>query len=418
MVDQAFAIHTVRSCVRRIDFFNFPHIKNQSALDAEVESAVAFLDDPSKYVGEILYSSLHGKPVARTSTFRSALAIRKVNQNLRYGLNASADDRRAIVQSLRGVLAEGVPYSLYKLDVRRFFESTSVDYVASTLAGADKSVSLGTRRVINAVLDRHAGGGYSGIPRGLAISSTLAEWVMSGFDRAVEGHDEVFYFRRYVDDITIVTSQREDPSDFRRFLESVLPEGLEFKKSKDSGFSVKRFRSKDARAGKIPDFENFDYLGYEFNVAIDKHRIEPFGRREVWLDVAKGKVSKIKTRIIKAFLGFISDKNFDLLDRRIRHLTSNLSLLDRSRGVRRVVGIHYNYPLVECAKTQALHELDKFLQSALKSSKGRVFRRLVLTSAQRAQLAKHSFYAGAKSRRFFQMGVKSLGQVQKVWKHG
>lgn len=143
MVDQAFAIHTVRPCVRRIDFFNFPHIKNQSALDAEVDSAVTFLNKPSECVDEILYSSLHGKPIARTSTFRSALAIRKVNQNLRYCFNASADDRRAIVQSLRGVLAEGVPYRLYKLDVRRFFESTSVEYVASVLTAAERAAAWG-----------------------------------------------------------------------------------------------------------------------------------------------------------------------------------------------------------------------------------------------------------------------------------
>jgi hypothetical protein len=417
-MDQAFAIHTLRACVRRIDFFNFPHLKNPSALDAEIAAAIAFLDEPSAHISEVLYSTLRGKPVARASTYRAALALRKVDLNLRYCAGDVAEDRREVVLSLKGILAEGVPYRLYKLDVRKFFESTDPSYVLELLANAEKGVSLGTRRAVSEVLKYHALCGHSGIPRGLAISSTIAELVMSSFDRVVESHHEVFYYRRYVDDITLVTSQREEPAAFLKFLEQSLPKGLEFKRAKGSGFSVKRFRSTDAKVNKIPVFETFDYLGYQFNVATDKHRIETLGRREVWLDIADSKVSKIKTRIVKALLAFHSDGDFDLLDRRIRHLTSNLSLLDRSRGIRRVVGIHYNYPLVDYKETQALIALDRFLQNALISNKGRVFRHVVLTPSQNARLRKYSFLAGAKGRHFFQMSVRSLGQVQRAWKHG
>ena len=417
-MDQAFAKHTVRTCVRRIDFSNFPHLKDPATLETEIAAAVAFLEQPSTYIGEVLYSAPHGKPIARASTYRAALAFRKVDLNLRHCLCVKTDDRRAVVQSLKGMLAEGVPYRLYKLDVRRFFESTDPSYVLSLLANVDMGVSLGTRRVVSVTLNHHAISGNSGIPRGLSISSTIAELVMSAFDSMVESHPEVFYYRRYVDDITLVTSQREDSLEFFKFLENALPVGLKFKNLKNYGFVAKRFRSKEAKPKKKPTFERFDYLGYQFNVAVDKHRIEPIGCREVWLDIASDKVSKIKTRIIKAFLSFNSNGDFDLLNRRIRHLTSNLSLLDRSRGVRRVVGIHYNYPLVDCSKTHALRELDRFLQNALASNKGRVFRNIALTSSQKAQLRRYSFFAGAKGRRFFQMSVKNLGQVQKVWKHG
>lgn len=417
-MDQAFAIHTLRECVRRVDFFNFPHLKDATVLDAEIVAALAFLEDPNKYIGEILYSTLGGKSVARASTFRAALALRKVNLNLRHCVGTDTEDRRAVVESLRGILAEGVPYRLYKFDIRRFFESTTPDYVLTLLTSADKGISLATMRVVNVVLKHHEIFGNSGIPRGLGISSTIAELVMSSFDGIVESHGEVFYYRRYVDDITLVTSQREDAAAFLQFLKQTLPAGLEFKRSKSSGFPVKRFRSSDAKFNKKPIFKTFDYLGYQFNVATDKHRIEPLGRREVWLDIADSKVSKIKTRIVKTLLAFNSNKDFDLLDRRIRHLTSNLSLLDRSRGIRRVVGIHYNYPLVDYDQTQALKALDRFLQNALSSNKGRVFRRVVLTSAQRQRLGKYSFFAGARGKRFFQMSVKNLGQVQKVWKHG
>jgi hypothetical protein len=197
-----------------------------------------------------------------------------------------------------------------------------------------------------------------------------------------------------------------------------LPEGLVLKRSKESGFDAKRFRAKEAKAGNATKFKSFEYLGYQFNVAVEKHRKESLGRREVWLDVAESKVKKIKTRIVKSCLAFIRDGDFGLFDRRIRHLTSNMSLMDRSRGIRRVVGIHYNYPLVDYAETRALRELDIFLRNLLFSTKGRVFRKLKLTQPQRARLARYSFFAGAKGKRFHQLGVKALGQVQGAWKHG
>src|SRR5690606_413569 len=144
---------------------------------------------------------------------------------------------------------------------------------------------------------------------------------LSKFDATVERHPDVFFYRRYVDDIVIISSQREDPADFKRSVASCLPDGLVFKRVKECGFDAKRFKAKDAKAGNVTKYECIDYLGYRFYVAVEKHRKESLGRREVWLDVAESKVKKIKTRIVKSCLAFIADGDFTLFDKRIRHLT-------------------------------------------------------------------------------------------------
>lgn len=421
MTDQAFAIHTIRTRVRKIDFALNPMLSSPGTLDAELVLALKFLQDPLSHLADIQYVQLGGKPVAQARTYRAKLAVRKIDENLRASGTGFGDDRRSVVQSLKSVLSEAVRFNLYKLDVRQFYESFDHALVLRRLRAADQ-ISNGTRRVVEVLLNHHASIGLSGLPRGLSLSSTLSELMMARFDSFIESHPEVFFYRRYVDDLTIVTSQREDSAPFLRDVSTKLAElspQLKFKSSKHYQLSVKRFRLGDAKKLNTPKFKAFDYLGYSYNVAVEKHKeVVPPGR-EVWLDIASRKVAKIKTRLIKSYLAFLKDHDFDLLDSRVRHLTSNMSLLDRSRGVRRMIGIHFNYPLVDYDRTEALHELDRFLRNSLTSSEGRVFRKLsaTLSAAQKVSLGRHSFFAGAKARHFFQLNVSTLGAVQRCWKY-
>ena len=422
MTDQAFATHTIRTGVRKIDFASRPSLSSADMLDAELALALKFLQDPLTCVADIQYVRLRGKQIAQARTYRATLAVRKINENLRAADAGFGDDRRSVVLSLKSVLSETVGFNLYKLDVRQFYESFDHALVVSHLRAADH-ISNGTRRVVEILLNHHASRGMSGLPRGLCLSSTLSEQMMAPFDSYIESHPEVFFYRRYVDDLTMVTSQREDPAQFLKDVSARLAElspKLEFKSKKHYQLSAKRFRARDARESYSPKFNTFDYLGYAYNVAVERHKKTVPPGREVWLDIASNKIAKIKTRLIKSYLAYLKDKNFTLLDSRIRHLTSNMSLLDRSRGVRRMIGIHFNYPLVDYDRTVALHELDRFLRNSLTSSKGRVFRKLAatLSATQKASLARHSFFAGAKARHFFQLNVSMLGAVQRCWKYG
>lgn len=421
MVDQAFTAYTIKTNVRKVDFLNHPALRAPGAIEKNLDLACDFLHDPTPWLSEIVYATIRTKSVAQAQTYRAQLAIRKLDQNLKAAGTGYTDDRKTVVQALQRILADSVAYNLYKLDVRSFYESFDPKQVIQRLRTVEH-LSDATRRVIGMLLNHHRAQGLSGIPRGLSLSSALSELMMEPFDRRVGEHPEVFFYRRYVDDLTIVTSQREDPREFLIHLSSLLKKvspNLTFKDSKSKHIPVKRFRNSDAKDGNSPKFKSFDYLGYAYYVAVEKHKKMCPPGREVWLDIADKKVNKIKTRIIRSYLSFLATGDFELLDRRIRHLTSNLSLMDRARGVKRVVGIHFNYPLVDLEKTKSLHELDAFFQNSLRSTKGRVFRRLsvALTQSQKTQLSRHSFYAGAKGKHFYHLSVSSLASVQRCWKY-
>lgn len=328
------------------------------------------------------------------------------------------DNRELIVRALRTLLSEAVEYRVYKLDVRSFFESFEGTQVIDRLKRC--RVSGPTLSVIDHLLTNHKSRSYFGLPRGLSISSTLSEVMMETFDAYVLQHRQVFFYRRYVDDLTLVTSARENSSEFLQELEGRLPTGLQFKTGKKRcEFQVKPFKKRNMKASNTPTHKSFDYLGYEFNVTIDGHRPNGLGVRDVWLDIAESKVSKIKSRLLACFRDYIRTKDFQLLEGRIRHLTSNLSMLDRSKGVRRLVGIHFNYPQIDLTKSKSLHELDHFLKNALASRKGRIYGRIAdeLIPAQKTALAKYSFFRGAHDRKFYQLSLQKLGRVQRCWKH-
>lgn len=421
MFGQGFTHRTISSLVRKIDYQNFPEIKKQEELNDAISTAIKLLRDPDLFSKEIIYYEKSSKRIARLSSYMSHLAMRKVDLNVRMALPLRLDTRQQIVRALKVLLSEGVPYRMYKLDIKRFYESFDVKQVSKLIRDA-RGISGPTELFIERVLANHVALGGSGLPRGLAISATLSDRLMQPIDRGVRGHKDVYFYRRYVDDITIITSKREDSVDFistlGNLLKSVSSE-MDFKASKYFELDAKRFISKEAKAGNFPKFDGFDYLGYKFNVAKSDHRPAAVGMKEVWLDIADKKVKKIKTRLIRSYLDFLGNGDFALLRKRIRHLTSNISMLDRAKGIRRMVGIHYNYPLVDYAETRALKELDQFFANSLSSQKGRVYRKLQkkLSAGQVNELKRFSFYVGAKHKRFYQMGVAELGKVQECWKY-
>ncbi len=417
MYDMAFTAHTLRKEVRRIDFLNYPDLRADGELDRQIELALTFADLPAAGLASIRREALGKSMVSRVSSYSMLLVLRKLNANIVSCSRLRSRARDAIAQSLYGVLSEAVPFRIYKLDVRRFFESIDRVHVEHAMDRIGLQYTM-SARLINQVIAAHHAAGGEGLPRGLSISGTLADLVLGEFDAHCEDEDGVFFYRRYVDDITLITSGEEDSGAFAAQLETRLPKGLNFKKSKIEVRDAASLPLK-VKAGLVPRTEQIDYLGYKYKFEAENFAQLPCGHRRLHVDIASKKVRKIKTRVIKSLLDFLRSGDFDLLDERLRHLTSNLSMVDRSSGMSRLVGIHFNYPLVDAAKSEALIELDRFLKHALSSPKGKLFKRTYvrLSPAQRARLLRHSFVEGAEKKKFFQMGLRKLGQVQRCWKY-
>ncbi|WP_313170788.1 antiviral reverse transcriptase Drt3a [Stenotrophomonas sp.] len=410
--------HNIAKEVRKVDFFLEPSLRDAPTLKASIEQATKYLALPTTLVAAISYGEMGAKPIARAKEHSATIALRMLNRILKAASTSHYESRDDIVDALKTILTEQVAFTVIKVDVKSFYESFSKETIYNHIAST-KRIHPSAKRALKTLVDHHSSQGHSGLPRGLVVSPTLANAMMDCFDSSVKKEEQVFFYKRFVDDIVLVMQPGDSPSQKIAEIEKLLPTGMTFKKSKNLFLLLDKCTPKENATTKKTLFLKFDYLGYSFHIAKSEHNFRTDHTRDVWLDIARNKIARTKTRIMKSYLDYLKTKDFSLLEKRIRHLTSNISIRDRSKGITRLSGIHFNYPLVDLDRSENIIELDKFLRSTLRSTKGRIFKKLsaALTQSQLAQLLRHSFYSGARNKRFYQFSPKELSRIQRCWKY-
>lgn len=355
-------------------------------------------------------NALRGKAIYSFTDVAEALVIRQITSNIRRITSVKQDDRSAIVSCLRALMSQGVPFRVHKFDIANFYESVDVHGILSKLA-SDVAFSGQSVRALASFFDSLAVAGIHGLPRGLSLSATLAEYLMRSFDQSISNMSGVWYYARFVDDIVLVTSGRQDASLLIKAARAKLPAGLNFNQ-KSRYFDYAAFVK-----GQAPVSEpSFNFLGYRFEISTP-WRSDRKIVRTVNLDIAETKVRKLKTRVSKSLERFGNDGNFDNLRDRLRMLTANVVYVDAETKTRRPSGIRFNYPLVRSEDSNSLISLDRFLRMALTAPhpKNRLYP--ALTSARRRELAGLTFSAGFADRRFFSIPTPRLMMLSTAWSH-
>ncbi|CUJ60804.1 antiviral reverse transcriptase Drt3a [Achromobacter xylosoxidans] len=363
---------------------------------------------------------LNGRRVFIFQNLWEELVARKLCINIKKVTRVVPRGRTQIVSNLRLLLEEGVPFRVYRLDIKSFYESFKASYVISKVNEIIELSPL-SKRLLQDLLSCHAALGGTGIPRGLALSAVLVEHLMKDFDYKVASHPEVFFFSRYVDDIIIVTSARENEADFVRQVKNFLPSGLNLNPSKRQIVGAENRVSPTRSSAIATTLFQFDYLGYSFKVSEpEKNSDKSPGahHRNVVVDIADKKISRFKKRISRSFLDFFRTGDFSLLQDRIRFLTKNFSVYNAKAGGKKIAGIFHSYPL---AATDAggMAALDRFLKDAILSRTGRISSRTfpLLTGAQKRRLLSNSFTDGHKKATFVHFSGTRLKEIQMCWKY-
>lgn len=362
---------------------------------------------------------LFKKNVYQLPKIEDELVARKLTQNLKRFVIPPKEGRTQIVSNLALLLSEGVPYRVYRLDVRSFYESFDRSEVVGALNQLQR-LSPQSKNLIEILLKSHAEMGGTGVPRGLSLSAILSDLLMHDFDLLIQSYEDTFYYSRYVDDIVIVTSTRETPDRFIADVKKALPTGLglnpnkrQIVDAKDKVAPVKPLNSSSAK-------HNFDYLGYSFLICDPvKQNNKPKNgeyHRDVTVDIGLSKVKKLKTRIVRSFLDFSCNGDWSLLQDRIAFLTQNFSVHNPKAGEKKLAGIFHSYPLLT-NEAIALQELDRFLRNAVLSKNGRSISKssALLNAPQRRQLLKYSFVRGHANKTFVHFHSTRISDIQNCW---
>lgn len=358
---------------------------------------------------------LNSNVIARSTVYRlidlpSELINRKAAQNIRVISNAKQANRLEIVRRLALLLGEGMPFTVARFDIQRFYESIDHGYLKEIFRLRFRTAP-GTRLVLRNFVDQCEEQCISGLPRGLAISAALSELYLQEFDDRMRGDFNAFIYARYVDDIILVMQPTDRLNPFRKAVVRILPRGLNLNAKKTKLMTFGRVPTSS------PELEHqFDYLGFSFDVYGTKKG--KLYTRKVIIDIADSKIKKNKTRIVKSLIQYLKDGNFEDLQDRFKLITCNYCFYDYRNDRRRFAGLYHAYALI-ITPSAALSELDLFLPKVLLSKTGKVSGPLAqrLSKSQRRKLLGFSFTRGFEKGIHFYFSPDRLNHLIKCWKY-
>lgn len=390
-------------------------LKKSSPTNKEDWEALAKRIEEDVAQGNFRFSGLFssqalGKQVLSTFDISDALVLRKINDNIRRAYGIRQVQRSHAVKLIKKALAEWTPKGIVSVDLKSCFESiTPLDVI--TKLKRDGRVSHQTINLLEIFFKQSRKFGSNryakGLPRGVLISSTLAELFLKSLDEQIARTKGLYIYIRYVDDIMALSAGHSRDL-FESIATAISSQGLKLNKAKSTiknagcvcGFECSHPIGACPCGGKCTcvlghdNLDDIDYLGYKFVFTTGKKlAVSP----SCYTLLADSKSKKIKTRVARAITEYISDNDYTLLLDRIKFLTKNVTVDKSLRKSRLKSGIAYTYDQYDAPNEPhafehaTLNHLDKFLRTKIRqlcSSNG------TISYAQKRTLGSNSFLAG------------------------
>lgn len=371
--------------------------------------------------------SASGRTVLKCTDPSQVLVLRKLADNIRRSYGISQCSRSFAVSLAKTALAEWSPKGVLRLDLKSCFESIRLDTVISQLQKdaviSPQSVLL--LRKLALVTRKYT----RGIPRGLSVSSVLADYFLRHLDNAVRHEAGVYTYVRYVDDMLVLLAC--DPKEKLERIRVIASErGLRLNDKKtmmtcsecpcyfrcshspdpcpcQSGQRCKCSNGADGR------WITIDFLGY--------HLVSPQrsagGQPRCYALLSQRKAQRIRSRIDSAIFDLRRRGDVRLFDDRIRFLTGNSAIDSRGRGGRLLVGLAFTHDQYEAPSSGVGYEyltiqsLDVYLRTRLRLLR----KRGVVTPAVYASLIKYSFCNGFTNKRRNLFSSTEMNRIARCW---
>lgn len=339
------------------------------------------------------------------------LVLRKLNDNIKRIYKDEQANRKFIIQQVKTLLKEDAPFWIIKTDIKSFYESIDRQRILKKLKD-DAMLSHYSINLLKKIFENPILKDEPGLPRGLNTSATLSEIYLRKFDRWLQCYPGVYFNTRFVDDIIIFVSSKEQALQLWEILDLKLNNfcslNINWEKTElIDGTNFKVLKNQYSRKVK---HNNIEYLGYKFSLNNRERKV-----KTLHISIADKKVKKIKTRIVYSFIDYIDNKNFDLLLKRIRFLTGNYGIKKSSDGSILKAGIFFNYTHI--SEYQTLDDLNIFLRKIIFSkSKGLgVKLHPILNNNQRSVLKRLCFRSGFKNKTYKGFSYAEMGDIIKCW---
>lgn len=390
----------------------YEHLRDmrEAARDERDEQLLVCLEAVAKNISKKSYSIQFekldgpgGKSVycLKDDTAEHHYAEKQISRNLSRLYKVKQANRNQIVSQLADCLKDKFPYHFVRTDISSFYESINHSSLVKKLED-DQLLSHTSLRLTKTLLAKFSSltkKSGIGLPRGIGLSSYLAELFMRDFDEEIRSLEDVVFYARYVDDIVVVfaPTPMSTPVGYLPKIEAALgKKGLSKNQAKTIESSIDTDGKSLCRIGL-----KFDYLGYEF----------VFGPTSK-IRLSGSKQAKYMARLEASFTRYNlqksknSRKAYKLLLKRVRFLSGNTQLTHNKQNA--FVGIYFSNPhLTDLCQLRRLDGKLKGLSSKVPSS------------SLKTKLGKLSFYEGYEQKIFRRFHKKNeFREIIRAWKYG
>jgi hypothetical protein len=423
MFDQAFSQENLMKLLTKSHLFRYNFGQTDEERKAGVQEASNLINQTEFSFSAFKVSNTTPAKIFLTENLQDDLAQKKLADNLKRLHLVTQANRSSIIAQIKTLLTETTPMSIVKLDIKQFYEQIDKGKVMKIVLD-DHRLSYQSRTLLIKFFQQFQMQEINGLPRGISISAVLSEIYMKEFDTLVRKQPGVYFYARYVDDIIVFTFK--SPRAIVQQVELILDKTTSLKLNRKKTKIIERVTCR-CRLSCTCGVNNckcvakcnckyeplkrltLEYLGYQFKFS------DIAKSSNVTVGLAHRKIKKIKSRIVAAFLAFLKDRDFLLLNNRIKFLTGNFIAKQNSAG-KINAGIYYNYHHLTEEGLSDLSGLTGFLMKLLTSKRGSLRTVSVsLTLEQRTQLARYCFKSGYLNRRLSNFTLKQISQIKKCW---
>jgi hypothetical protein len=321
-------------------------------------------------------------------------SLKQLQRSLKSSYEIDICDRNQTIRQIKSILESKLDLKIFRTDVKSFFESIPYKFILEKLK-KDNILPPQFIRMIEGVFDfyKNKTGQDIGIPRGLGISSYLAELYMQEFDKQIKIRDDVIYYARYVDDIILILSSQ--PSN---------EETINASKTHVENLSLSLNDSKTEEIqwnGTVQESVNLTFLGYQFCKCTNGKLI---------VTISENKIERYKKKIDSAILCYQIERQQNqkrakrMLEQRIKLLTSNFRLINNKSNV--YAGVYFSN--IEITDTQQLTQLDNYLCEKLNAAK-------IADLSADSKLLSYKFIDGFNGKKFITLNPNKIKQLTSVW---
>lgn len=391
MYNQSLSSKELYTCSTQAERRNYGLKKNEfiEAIDKELGNSL--IDNTYQFIiKESGGLFLNGREKRTFGYLCQNLILRKLFNNIKRIYKVEQSDRNTIVKQIKVLLEENVDIWVVRMDVKKFYESIDRSRITLKMK-RDNRLSYDTINLLQKLFDVPTIVTNKGLPKGIGVSAALSELYMKYLDLNLKRVEGAYYYARFVDDIIVFCSTELSAKNIWKCAENNLSNlGLELNKRKSYIWN--------------PNQESeLTYLGYTFFKSKNKLKI----------CIAEKKQKTIKTRIVKSFVRYSKDRDFNMLKMRLKFLTGNFTLYQADTLIPTKVGIFFNYRMATDIK--ALDEIDRFYQRILHCQHGKLGSRIRLTKKELKDIEKYSFRFGFNNHVNHHFSIDKMIKITRCW---